>query len=265
MMELDVGSHNKYGKKWSEDETILAYYYYCQIPFGKIHKNNPEVIRIAKMLGRTPSSVTLKMGNLGHFDPELQKRDISGLSNASKTDAAIVDAFRSNWDELTIRAKTIENSLVIETSDGLDYIIEEFPDGLDKDTIVKQRINQHFFRNAVLSSYQNSCCITGINTSSLLVASHIKPWSKSDPHTERTNPSNGLCLNVLHDKAFDRGLITVLPDFSIRVSSELKRNASKNENYQWLVGCDRTRITLPEKFIPDKQFLEYHNDVIFMK
>ena len=76
----------KYGKKWSDDETILAFYYYCQIPFGKIHKTNPEIMRIASMLGRTPSSVVLKMGNLGHFDPELQKRNVSGLKNASKTD-----------------------------------------------------------------------------------------------------------------------------------------------------------------------------------
>ena len=69
----------KYGKKWSEDETILAFYYYCQIPFGKMHKTNPEIIHVASMLGRTPSSVVLKMENLGHFDPELQKRNVSGL------------------------------------------------------------------------------------------------------------------------------------------------------------------------------------------
>ena len=80
----------KYGKKWSEDETILAFYYYCQIPFGKIHKTNPEIMHIASILGRTPSSVVLKMGNLGHFDPELQKRNVSGLSNASKTDEEVL-------------------------------------------------------------------------------------------------------------------------------------------------------------------------------
>ena len=57
-------AETKYGKKWSEDETILAFYYYCQIPFGKIHKTNPEIMHIASILGRTPSSVVLKMGNL---------------------------------------------------------------------------------------------------------------------------------------------------------------------------------------------------------
>ena len=42
---------SKYGQKWSEDETILAFYYYCKIPFGKIHSRNPEIIRIAELLG----------------------------------------------------------------------------------------------------------------------------------------------------------------------------------------------------------------------
>ena len=43
-------AETKYGKKRSEDETILAFYYYCQIPFGKIHKTNPEIMHIASMI-----------------------------------------------------------------------------------------------------------------------------------------------------------------------------------------------------------------------
>ena len=49
----------KYGQKWSEEETILAFYLYCQVPFSKITKTNPDIIRLAKILGRTPSSVGL--------------------------------------------------------------------------------------------------------------------------------------------------------------------------------------------------------------
>ena len=90
---------SKYGQKWSEDETILAFYYYCKIPFGKIHSRNPEIMRIAGLLGRTPGSVSFKMGNLGHFAPELQKRQISGLKNASKLDEKVVLEFQGNWEE----------------------------------------------------------------------------------------------------------------------------------------------------------------------
>lgn len=251
----------KYGKKWSDEETILAFYYYCKIPFGKIHKTNPEVIRIADMLGRTPSSVVFKMGNLGHFDPELQKRNVSGLSNASKTDEAVVSRFRNNWEDLSFEAQRIEAQLKGLSIEKLS--IDGIPVGDMRETTVRSRVNQQFFREAVLASYQQKCCITGISVPTLLIASHIKPWAVSDPKTERTNPSNGLCLNALHDKAFDKGLITVLPDYTIAVSSTLRSNSNDNGT-DWLLQCEHQRIRLPEKFLPDKEFLQYHNDVIFL-
>lgn len=251
----------KYGKKWSDEETILAFYYYCKIPFGKIHKTNPEVIRIADMLGRTPSSVVFKMGNLGHFDPELQKRNVSGLSNASKTDEAVVSRFRNNWEDLSFEAQRIEAQLKGMPIEKLS--IDGIPVGDMRETTVRMRVNQQFFREAVLASYQQKCCITGISVPTLLIASHIKPWAVSDPKTERTNPSNGLCLNALHDKAFDKGLITVLPDYTIAVSSTLQSNSNDNGT-DWLLQCEHQRIRLPEKFLPDKEFLQYHNDVIFL-
>ena len=104
--------------------------------------------------------------------------------------------------------------------------------------------------------------MTGLEGEDLLIASHIKPWSVSDPKTERTNPGNGLCLNALHDRAFDRGLITVTPDYTIHVSSKLKKH-SDNEGVRWILRCDKQQIILPERFVPVKDFLEYHNDVIF--
>ncbi|MBQ1289786.1 MAG: HNH endonuclease [Lachnospiraceae bacterium] len=142
-----------------------------------------------------------------------------------------------------------------------DRLGEELPEGNDRFVEAKARVNQAFFREAVLSSYGNRCCITGISEVPLLVASHIKPWKDSDTKTERTNPSNGLCLNALHDKAFDRGLITVLPDLSIRVSSKL---TGQDSGTLWLRQCNKTSIEKPRRFMPGKEFLEYHNDVVFI-
>jgi putative restriction endonuclease len=255
-------SDDKYGQKWSYEETILAYYYYCKIPFGKIHKANSEIIRIASILKRTPSSVVFKMGNLGHFDPQLQKRNISGLSNASKTDAEIVARFYNNWEELIHYANRIE--IEYTPADVRPIQAEnDHPIGATREQMVRARLNQQFFRETVLSSYLQRCCITGINISTLLIASHIKPWAESDPKTERTNPCNGLCLNALHDKAFDKGLITVLPSYIVRVSSRLKSQAT-NDFIGLLVLCDGQSIQLPKKFIPHREFLEYHNDRIFV-
>lgn len=249
--------------KWSEDETILAFFLYCQIPFSKITKTNPRIIELANLLGRTPSSVGLKMANLAHFDPELRKRSLTGMGHASKSDEEIVLRFISNWEELSFHAAQIHAQLqenahhVYDTDEPL-----QIPEGGTREQVVMARVNQRFFRNAVLSSYQQRCCITGISVATLLVASHIKPWKDSDPRLERTNPSNGLCLNALHDRAFDQGLITVLPDFSIRVSSSLRKRQYDDE-IGWLLQCNNQTIHLPDRFLPDKKFLEYHNDIIF--
>jgi len=257
---------DRYGQKWSEEETILAFYLYCQIPFSKVTKTNPDIIRLANLLGRTPSSVGLKLSNLAHFDPELQSRNISGMGHASRLDEEIAQRFINNWEELTFAAKQIEASLLGTSVEQLvPATAVDLPVGSTVSQTIQARVNQQFFRDAVLSSYQNCCYITGIAIPSLLIASHIKPWAKSNPRTERTNPSNGLCLNGLHDRAFDQGLITVLPNFTVRVSSKLRDCPGIDDaGIQWLIQCNGQEIRKPDRFLPSREFLEYHNDTIFL-
>ena len=51
-------------KNWTREETILAFDLYCKVPFSKISKTNEKIIDLAKVIGRTPSAVGLKMANL---------------------------------------------------------------------------------------------------------------------------------------------------------------------------------------------------------
>ena len=97
----------------------------------------------------------------------------------------------------------------------------------------------------------------------LLIASHIKPWSVSDEKTERTNPRNGLCLNALHDKAFDKGLITIDPSYHIVFSKHLADVYMDEQTKEWFESYRGKEIILPDKFLPGKDFIEYHNDVVF--
>ena len=64
----------KYGEPWTREELILAFDLYCRIPFQKTKANNPDVIQLAELLGRSPASVARKLGNFGSFDPELQRQ-----------------------------------------------------------------------------------------------------------------------------------------------------------------------------------------------
>jgi len=127
--------------------------------------------------------------------------------------------------------------------------------------ITTQRIKQHFFRRAVLSSYRGRCCMCGVSDPRLLVASHIVPWSKDKAN--RLNPSNGLCLSAIHDRAFDKGLITLTDDFKIVVSKELKR---KNEPFimEVLLPLNGRTIEPPERFAPQAEFIAWHRKELFV-
>lgn len=253
------------GKKWSKDETILAYALYCSTPYGKIHANNPEIITLANILGRSASSVAMKMGNLAHFDPDLKKRNVSGLTNGSKLDKEVYQEFESNLEELNFQAYQIKQGLVGNQPLDIPFDYSDLPEGKDKIIKAKTRIGQDAFRATVLNSYGNKCCITGINNPKLLVASHIKPWKDSDSATEKTNPRNGLCLNSLHDKAFDCGLITIDKTFHVIISQNLVKTDMDEQTRNWLMTYDHKRINFPDKFAPSPEFIEYHNDVIFQR
>lgn len=259
--------NNRNGVKWSRDETILAYELYCRTPFSKISSKNPDIIDLAKLLGRTPGSVGLKMHNLAHYDPELQKRNVTAMAHGSKLDGEVFAEFSNDWSGLSYQAQIIrarmQNKDITEIVELDD--IKEIPSGSYRDQMIRIRIGQYFFRKSVLNSYGNRCCVTGLKYPELLVASHIKPWNVSNERTERTNPCNGLCLNSFHDKAFDRGIITIDKNYRIIVSDKIRKAEMDNETREWFLGYDRRQIMLPDKFLPGREFIEYHNDVIFQR
>lgn len=140
---------------------------------------------------------------------------------------------------------------------------DDIREGVERETIVKQRVNQSFFRSTVLSSYYFKCCITGLSIPDFLIASHIVPWSKNIEH--RLNPRNGLCLNSIHDKAFDRGFITITPDFTVKISKEFEAFANEKAVKDFFLNFENHKINLPDKFLPSKEFLDYHQQNIFKK
>lgn len=254
------------GEKWNRKETILAFELYCRTPFGKISQGNKEIQDLANLLGRTPGSVGLKMHNLAHFDPELQKRNVSAMAHGSKLDYEVFKEFEGDWESLSYQAQLIKAEM---QGASLDTTIEmdelpSLPVGLTQEQIIKARVGQYFFRASVLTAYNNRCCITGLQFPQMLIASHIKPWANSDVKTERTNPSNGLALNPFHDKAFDRGYITVDKHYRVIISKQIKNVPMDEKTRQWFMGYNYREILLPDRFLPGKQFLEYHNDTIFL-
>ncbi|MFH1428777.1 MAG: HNH endonuclease [Candidatus Margulisiibacteriota bacterium] len=251
-------------RNWTKDELIIAFNLYCQIPFGQIHIRNPKVIQLAQILNRTPSAVSWKLVNFASFDPALQKRGIKGAVNSGKSDKEVWDEFNSNWEILAFESENLlasRKGKTIEESSELpfEYVKEiNILRGEEKERLVKTRVNQYFFRKTILANYNFCCCITGLNIPELLIASHIVPWSINEDI--RLDPHNGLCLNSLHDKAFDKGLITITPDFKIKLS----RAINNNNKSVFFEKYNESTIAFPDKFIPKREFLEYHNQNIFI-
>lgn len=108
-----------------------------------------------------------------------------------------------------------------------------------------------------------SFAITGIDIPELLLASHIVLWSKNE--NERLNPENGICLSALYDKAFDKGLIGINQSYQILLSQKLKKKKDTSFYQNHFATIENLKITNPIKYLPRKEFLEYHLDSIFEK
>lgn len=252
-------------RDWTHEELTLAMNLYCQLPFGRLHKGNSEIIALATVIGRTPSSVAMKLCNLASLDPAHQQRGVKGLSSVSKGDREIWQEFHSDWERLSVESESLRERLGITFAPAAPESERRTSEGFIGNTegsrTVKVRLAQRFFRTSVLASYQSRCCVTDIALPSLLIASHILPWSGFPAH--RADPRNGLCLSRIHDAAFDQGLVTFDGEYRLILSREL-RYATTNEVLRAsFLAFEGRPMRLPEKFQPDPTFLEKHRAEVF--
>ena len=250
--------------RWTKEQLKLGFHLYCQLPFGKLHSRNPEIKRLAKLIGRTPGAVAMKLGNFASLDPAILNRGLAGLGNAGSQDKEVWVEFHEDWEKLAVECELLRRKLdaeAIADDEAEEQLVPEDFTGETRKVVIEQRIKQTFFRKAVLSSYRGRCCMSGLSEPRLLIASHIVPWSKD--RANRLNPSNGLCLSAIHDRAFDKGLITLSEDMRIVVSTELKRN---KEDFvkDVLLPLDGQPIELPERFAPQKEFIDWHRTIHFV-
>ena len=255
---LDVPTERD-GKDWTRDEHIIAFNRYNRIAFGKIHMRNPDVIELAAILGRKVGSASLKLTNFARLDPALQARDIRGMQHGSKSEIEVWEEFKDHPELLVVESTRL-------LAERLGRNIEEIgeikvfdlpPPGREREALVKLRVNQIFFRKRVLSAYGFRCCVTGVANEELLNASHIVAWARDEKN--RLNPRNGLCLNALHDRAFDRYLMWIDSDFKVRFSPVLRRGPNESiQSLAWLLGFEDKPLLLPPNFGPDPELLAQH-------
>lgn len=252
------------GKRWTKEELVLALNLYLKLPFGKMHRSTSEVIDLAAMLGRTPSSIAMRLSNFASVDPYHQNRGVAGLPGGRKQVEPIWNEFVKDREAFLFESERLLAGIEqksLEEKYG-DLLLEtEGLVGEAKRREVETRVNQSVFRRMILTDYSGKCAVSGIDIDSLLVASHIIPWAKNKK--QRLNPENGICLSALYDRAFDRGLIGFKKDYSVILSESLKRKRSTPYYQQYFSHLEKKTLDLPSRYWPRKDFLEFHLDTVF--
>lgn len=142
--------------------------------------------------------------------------------------------------------------------DTAEISLDNLPQGTERETIIRQRVNQSFFRAAVISAYNSKCCISGVALADLVEACHIVDWA--DDEINRTNPRNGLCLNPFFHKAYDKFLISITPDYDIVVSEKLLQSIEDEVSLDYIKQLIGTKINRPDRFLPQRELLDIHHN-----
>lgn len=261
--------------KWTREHELIALNLYGKLPFGQFHHTNPLIVDVAKRMGRSAGSLSMKLSNLASLDPVQKARGIRGLPGASQQDRDMWKEFHLNLNVLGPESEQLLHDLFTTNNDREVDFLERDRVRLEPSAksplgpteamaSIRVRRGQQFFRQTVLTSYGVSCCISGINVPRLLVASHIKPWRNFPKY--RLDPRNGLCLSTLHDAAFDAGLITLDDNLGVVLSARLRGylpSKSLEHNFSRFEGRS---IRLPDKLAePNPAFLRFHRTKIFQK
>ena len=249
---------------WTRDELILALSVYFQLPFGRLNHTTPEVRELARIIGRTENSAALRLVNFAACDPYIINSGRTGMQSGRNVCMPIWNEFADDRERLFSEAQRIKAALLHKSVEETLHLTAADLEGRERTAVIKQRVNQTVFRSMIINNYEERCAITGINIPELLVAGHIIPWAESNPQ-QKLSPENGICLSALYDKAFDKGLITILPDdYSICLSSAILEFESQEYFEKHFGSLAGKQISMPIEHKPNRDYLAYHRDHVFM-
>ena len=193
---------------------------------GALEEGSDPQPFLSNITGEQINALGVYVKNPGHglfFDPSRKGDAWSEQSAvAAGTRSSLEDVVTSLQSKLSLStdgdaiAETLEYSLeqvkAFESQiDANDYSVEDM-----RGNAKIRGSAQRAFAAAVKGNYGHKCAITGISTPDFLVAAHIVPWSLD--HTIRLDPSNGICMSLLVDRAFENGYIFIGDDLRVAVN-----------------------------------------------
>lgn len=235
------------------------FYFFGAGKIESITQLSPEHLK-ARISNPLPFSMRLFQEDLNDFDWNFRERGPTwerffnqyGMTTITKSDfvGLIYLAFNEEEEiEESITNANAEAQLIQQQLTG-DFSVE------DSVGLQKRRIGHKVFADKVKLYYDYTCAISGIKAKDFLVASHIIPWSERKE--SRLDPSNGICLSVFFDKAFDKGYITLTTDYKVKVSENCDPTIATI-----LAQYKNKRIAFPKAAPPKHAYLTWHNENIF--
>lgn len=246
-------------RSWTRSQQLLALRLYLRTPFGRLHRTNPDILALSRHIGRTPGAIAMKACNFASLDPSIRQK---GLTGASDADKLLWSEFKANPTAITLEMEDAAANLGTPDAD-FDAPLPPVLTAAETETqrLVRVRRVQTLFRTSVLISYDGRCAVTGLALPDVLVASHIIPWK--DSVERRADPTNGILLNALLDRAFDRGLISFDDQLRVIVSRTLRKAAAEAVFACSLLEIEGRALTLPRRLAPDLAAMKHHRETLF--
>ena len=252
------------GEHWTREQLIVALNVYTRLRFGQFHKKNPVVVDVAARIDRSADALAMKLGQFASLDPHHRARKVGGLPNTSKLDRELWAEFQAHREELLIEGERRLAELFNASDDdvvevlprqGVRCVLRDAGETERKAWSVR-RVGQSTFRDAVLNNFDGRCAVTGLRVRSLLVASHIRPWS--DFPNERLDVTNSVALNRLHDAAFDRFLIGFDDARRLVLSPALQATDDPLVKSEFQDRSGAPMLVDDQTVLPDTTFLAWH-------
>ena len=246
-------------RQWTRDEFILALDLYFRIPFPRISKNNPDIIKLADFIGRTPSSVGMRLCNFANCDPELKARGVKGLEGGYQKCIPYWEEFAHARGKL--KSAAIESRIRLIESHSSESG-QFYTHVSEWDNLVNEMYD-YKFQDIIIKNYNSHCAISGMKAQQFLVGCHIIPSSENEEEAMRAN--NGILMNILYAKAYVEGLIGIDSDYKIHFSKELSKHKFE-QGYHLFKRYENEHLLLGDVEVkPNPLFLEWHMDTVFDK
>jgi putative restriction endonuclease len=120
---------------------------------------------------------------------------------------------------------------------------------------MKYRVHQHSFREKIMRAYRSQCALCRLKHAELLDAAHIIPDKDADGEPV---VSNGLSLCKIHHAAFDKHILGITPDYTIKLREDILREIDGPMLKYGLQSLENNKIILPvhRSDHPDRERLE---------